>query len=89
VRHVFDAGFGGAVRGGGDTLGTVSRGVEWGGDREGGRYFVRTMRGHGGSEDDGALDALLYECARGAARRVEGAVQIDAPELVDLLGCEF
>ena len=56
---------------------------------KGGRYFVGTVRGHGGSEDDGAFDALLYECARGAARCVEGAVQIHAPELVDLFGCEF
>lgn len=48
--------------------------VEWSGGQGGGRYFVGTMRGHGGSEDDGALDALLYERARGAARCVEGAV---------------
>ena len=56
---------------------------------KGGRYFVGTVRGHGRSEDDGALDALLYKRARGAARCVEGAVQIHAPELVDLFGCEF
>lgn len=46
------------------------------------------MRGHGCSEHNRALDALLDKSACGAARGVERTVQVDAPELIDFLGCK-
>jgi hypothetical protein len=54
----------------------------------GGYALVRAMRGHGRGEHDGALDALLDESSCRAARGVERAVEVHAPELVDLFGCE-
>lgn len=69
MRHVLDARFGGAVRGG--------------------RYaLVGPVRRHGRGEDDGAFDALLDEGSCCAARGVEGAVKVYAPELVNFFGCE-
>lgn len=54
-----------------------------------GRYsLVGSIGGHGGSEHDGAFDAAFDECSCGHTSAVEGAVEVDRPQLVDFFGGE-
>jgi hypothetical protein len=47
-------------------------------------HLVRSIRSHGGSEDNTPLNTLLYERPRRNTRSVETSVQIHTPQLVDL-----
>jgi hypothetical protein len=47
-------------------------------------HLVRSIRSHGGSEDNTPLNTLLYERPRRNTRSVEASIQIHTPQLVDL-----
>jgi hypothetical protein len=48
-------------------------------------YLVGTVRRHGRSEHNRSFHALLNERARRASCRVKRSIQVDAPQLINLL----